>query len=123
MKPSRPRKGQARSLPASRALPPASELERLARVAKYSPRTFTDLCGYSRNAWQLRRLFHRSFGYSLRSWLQRVRISEARVRLLQGETPKGLLAELGFVDLSHLSHSFKRIHGDSPTQFLDSTGG
>jgi AraC-like DNA-binding protein len=95
-----------------------TELVQLAKAAKYNARAFAELCGYARDAWQLRREFRRRFRCSPRTWLNQARIKEAEARLLAGETPKEMFSDLGFVDLSHLSHSFRHVNGNSPSQFV-----
>ncbi|MGO8928261.1 MAG: helix-turn-helix domain-containing protein [Limisphaerales bacterium] len=99
--------------------PLAAELEQLAKTVKYSAGALARLCGYATNARPWRREFRRRFDCTPRTWLTRARIKEAKSRLLFGERPKEMIYDLGFVDLSHLSHSFKHIDGHSPSQFIN----
>jgi AraC-like DNA-binding protein len=99
--------------------PTPTELEQLARTVKYHPGALARLCGYATNAGRWRREFRRRFDCTPRTWLTRARIKEAKSRLVLGERPKEMIYDLGFGDLSHLSHSFKQVDGHSPSQFIN----
>jgi AraC-like DNA-binding protein len=100
--------------------PTASELEQLAKTVKYNLGDFAKLCGYATKAGRWRREFRLRFDCTPRTWVAEARIKEAKSRLLIGERPKAIIYDLGFVDLPHLSHSFKHIDGHSPSQFVNS---
>jgi AraC-like DNA-binding protein len=102
----------------SNRFPPAIELEQLAKTVKYNAGALASLCGYATNAWRWRREFRQRFDCTPRAWLTEARIKEAKSRMLFGERPKDMIYDLGFVDLSHLSHSFKHVDGHSPSQFI-----
>jgi AraC-like DNA-binding protein len=99
--------------------PEAAELQQLAKTVKYNAGALARLCGYSTNTGQWRLEFRRRFECTPRTWLTEARIKEAKSRLLFGERPKEMIFDLGFVDLSHLSHSFKHVDGHSPSQFIN----
>jgi len=98
----------------------ATELEQLAKTVKYNGGALARLCGYATNAGRWRREFRRRFDCTPRTWLAEARIKEAKSRFLFGERPKDMIYDLGFVDLSHLSNSFKHADGHSPSQFINS---
>ncbi len=103
----------------SNRFPTVTELEQLAKTVKYNVGALARLCGYATNAGRWRREFRRRFDCTPRTWLTRARIKEAKSRLVLGERPKEMIYDLGFVDLSHLSHSFKQVDGHSPSQFIN----
>jgi len=103
----------------SNCFPTATELEQLAKTVKYNAGDLAKLCGYATNAGRWRREFRRRFDSTPRTWLTEARIKEAKSRLLLGEKPKEMIYDLGFVDLPHLSHSFKHVDGHSPSQFIN----
>lgn len=103
----------------SNRFPTSVELEQLAKTVKYNVGNLAKLCGYATSAGRWRREFRRHFDCTPRTWVTAARIKEAKSRLLIGEQPKAIFHDLGFVDLPHLSHSFKHIDGHSPSQFID----
>lgn len=66
----------------------------------------------------LSRQFRSMTGMTVGSYIRKLRIETACQRLMNSPISLAeLAAELGFVDQSHLSHTFKRITGISPAAF------
>ena len=64
-------------------------------------------------------LFKRAMHCPPGSWLRRLRLARAHELLSRpGMTPTAVAAELGFYDVFHFSHQFKRQFGITPTGFL-----
>jgi AraC-like DNA-binding protein len=102
------------SMNSSNHFPTAPELEQLAKTVKYNIGALARLCGFATHVRRWRREFRRCFDCTPRRWLAEARIKDAKGRLLLGERPKEIVFDLGFVDLQHLSHSFKHVDGHSP---------
>lgn len=60
--------------------------------------------------------FSATFGMPPRRWIIRRRLEEARRRIMQGERPAAVCAEVGFKSLSHFSRAFKQQFGLPPSQ-------
>ena len=80
-------------------------LEQLAHIAELSPSYFS-------------RVFKAETGTSLSHYQMQLRIDRARKLLLQGTSIKKVAADLGFVDQSHLTHTFKRFVHTTPGRYV-----
>ncbi|MFD2614930.1 AraC family transcriptional regulator [Paenibacillus gansuensis] len=66
----------------------------------------------------LRRLVHRHTGYSLHEYVHRLKISEAKNRLLNtDQSVQDIAGSLGFADVFYFSRLFKKFSGVSPQHF------
>jgi AraC-like DNA-binding protein len=66
-----------------------------------------------------KRDFARIFGDSPRHWLQHKRLHQAHYLMLRtGRTASDVYLDLGFEDLTHFSHAFKKEFGFSPSKIL-----
>ena len=62
-----------------------------------------------------KRDFEKIFDTSPRKWLQQKRLQEAHYLLAKkGKSPLDIYLDLGFEDLTHFSHAFKRQYGYAP---------
>lgn len=79
-------------------------------------------CGLSRA--RFTRAFARSVGLAPRAWLRAMRVETAK-RLMRdrSRTLSEIAAITGFADQSHLSRTFKRATGMSPTEFRRAEAG
>ncbi len=68
---------------------------------------------------QLIRAFRRELGTTPHAWLIRLRISVGTAMLQRGERIASVASEVGFVDQTHFTRHFKRLHGQTPRRFLD----
>lgn len=66
------------------------------------------------------RMFKISTGETPHQRIMDIRIREATYRLKRGETQLETAIACGFVDQSHFSRTFKKHHGVTPKQFLNS---
>jgi AraC-like DNA-binding protein len=64
------------------------------------------------------RSFSRAFGVSPHAYVVGRRIDEARLRLLDGQPPALVAADVGFHDQAHLTRHFRRHVGTTPGQFV-----
>ncbi|MDF2936917.1 MAG: AraC family transcriptional regulator [Paenibacillaceae bacterium] len=64
------------------------------------------------------RLFTRSMGITPYCYLQAVRIGRAKQLLEQGMPPSETAQRTGFSDQSHFTHTFKRLIGLTPRQYM-----
>jgi AraC-like DNA-binding protein len=80
----------------------ANELARLTRVSQR----------------HLERYFGDCFGKAPQDWLNELRLVKAALLLSNGVHIKEVADQLGFRDVPHFSHRFKRYHGCSPSQFV-----
>jgi AraC-like DNA-binding protein len=62
--------------------------------------------------------YRREAGESVHAGAIRMKVEQARLLLLRGHSVKVVAHQLGFSDASHLSKTFKRHEGVSPTAFL-----
>lgn len=67
---------------------------------------------------QLHRLCRRELGLSLRDWFRAQRLAEGRRWLLTTRSVKQAALEAGFRQVSHFCREFKRVHGLTPSEFL-----
>lgn len=82
------------------------------------PVTLDQLAGLvSVSPFHLLRMFRRTTGLSPHAYLLHVRIERAKQCLRQGMPIASAAAEVGFVDQSHFTKSFKRVVGVSPGQY------
>jgi transcriptional regulator GlxA family with amidase domain len=88
---------------------------RLAAEAKYQANQLAKLNGVSPR--HLRRLFQKSIGYSPQQWLNEMRLQIAAQRLSENRSVKEIAMDLGFADVSHFSHHFKRERKITPSVF------
>ena len=66
------------------------------------------------------RVFKNAIGLSPYRYLVRIRVEHAKALLCEGEQSlKGIAAELGFVDQSHMTNVFRRVTGTTPKAFQD----
>ena len=75
---------------------------------------------FDRSVSHLVRSFHREFGISPNAYLTGVRVEQARKRLLQGQPPARVAAEVGFHDQAHLNRHFKRHVSVPPGRYASS---
>jgi transcriptional regulator GlxA family with amidase domain len=86
--------------------------EKLAREAKFHPAGMADLCSISVR--QMERFFMREFKTSPREWARVLRCRLARQLIAEGWSSKAVIADLGFVDGSHLGREFRKFYGVAP---------
>jgi len=68
--------------------------------------------------------FHKSTGLKFTDYVARVRLEEARTQLLNPNRRISEVAyEVGFQSLTQFNRSFKRVFGQSPTEFRDKLDG
>jgi AraC-like DNA-binding protein len=86
-----------------------------------------DLATLAREAglsrFQALRAFKRRYGLPPHAYQLCLRVSRARLMLLDGAAPADVAAHCGFVDQSHFNRHFKRIVGVTPTQYAAACGG
>jgi transcriptional regulator GlxA family with amidase domain len=70
-----------------------------------------------RTPFQIIRSFRRELGVTPHALLIRIRIQRATEMLSLGEPIAAIAADVGFVDQTHLSRHFKRIHSQTPGRF------
>ncbi|HEY6205617.1 MAG TPA: AraC family transcriptional regulator, partial [Chthoniobacterales bacterium] len=69
------------------------------------------------------KVFHRSTGLTFTDYVARVRLEDARARLLNPNLRISEIAyDVGFQSLTQFNRSFKRIFGQSPTEFRTQLG-
>jgi AraC family transcriptional regulator len=68
----------------------------------------------------LTRAFHISHGCSIRSYVSRRRMEQAKSALIRGESIKSLAPKLGFSNVSSFTTAFRREIGLAPAAFRDS---
>ena len=79
-------------------------LKQLAELVNFSP-------------YYLSRVFRSEVGVSLTHYQNQVRINQARSLLIEGMTIKQVAAKTGFVDQSHLTHTFKHFVQVTPGKY------
>lgn len=83
------------------------------------PLPLADLAAFAaRTPFQLIRAFRRELGITPHALLIRVRVWRGTWRLLQGEPIASIATGVGFVDQTHFTRHFKRVHGRTPGRFL-----
>ena len=70
-----------------------------------------------RTPFQIIRAFRRELGVTPHAMLIRIRIERATAMLARGEPIAAIAADVGFVDQTHFSRHFKRIHRQTPGRF------
>jgi AraC-like DNA-binding protein len=108
------------SAPATRSHDPtlADRLRQFLDAHCFAPVTLGIAAGeLEANVTHLVRSFSRTFGISPHAYVVGRRIDEARHRLLEGEPPALVAAEVGFHDQAHLTRHFKRHVGTTPGRF------
>lgn len=81
-------------------------------VEKFAQLTGRSLAGFKRD-------FKTTFDASPRQWLQEKRLTEARHLIeKKNKKPSAIYLDLGFESLSHFSHSFKKMFGKAPSEWL-----
>ncbi len=65
--------------------------------------------------------YRRDAGETPKTTMLRLRIEQARMLLLRGNSVKAVAHQLGFSDACHLSKTFKRLEGLSPKEFVRGT--
>lgn len=82
--------------------------------------SLTDLSALTqRTPYQIIRSFRRELGVTPHALLIRIRIQRATEMLERGEPIAAIAADVGFVDQTHFSRHFKRIHSQTPGRFRD----
>lgn len=85
-----------------------------ARAARYRVRPLAMLCGVSVRT--LERHIKLAQEKSPHAWLNNLRMTEARVLMLDGNSVKESAALLGYKDVSQFSKDFKHYYGTIPSQ-------
>ena len=85
-----------------------------ARVAHYHVGELAKLCGVSVRT--LERHIKEERDKCPHAWLDDLRMTEARVLRLDGNSAKEIAAMLGYKDASQFSKDFKKYHGVPPSQ-------
>ena len=67
---------------------------------------------------QMIRAFRKELGITPHAWLIRLRVERGTDLLKRGESIASVAAEVGFVDQTHFTRHFKRVHGETPARFL-----
>lgn len=71
-----------------------------------------------RTPFQLIRAFRRELGVTPHALLLRIRVVRGTAMLIDGEPIAGVAVDVGFVDQTHFTRHFKRLHGETPGRFL-----
>jgi len=87
-------------------------------AAPISVQDMADLSG--RSPFQMIRAFRKELGVTPHALLIQIRIKRATALLKQGVPIAGVAVDVGFVDQTHFTRHFKRMHGDTPGNFLKS---
>ena len=77
-------------------------------------------CGVSLR--QLERYFVEQCWSTPTDWLRQLRCCRAVELILRGYSNKAVIEELGFGNVSHLCHDFKKVFGRSPQSFSGAHG-
>ncbi|GGH73553.1 AraC-like DNA-binding protein [Filimonas zeae] len=81
-------------------------------VEKFAQLTGRSLAAFKRD-------FKKTFNTSPRQWLQEKRLLEARHLIeTKHKKPSAIYLDLGFESLSHFSHSFKKMFGKAPSDYI-----
>jgi transcriptional regulator GlxA family with amidase domain len=67
---------------------------------------------------QMIRAFRKELGITPHAWLIRLRVERGTDLLERGEPIASVASEVGFVDQTHFTRHFKRVHGETPARFL-----
>lgn len=67
---------------------------------------------------QMIRAFRKELGITPHAWLIRLRVERGTDLLERGESIASVASEVGFVDQTHFTRHFKRVHGETPARFL-----
>jgi AraC-like DNA-binding protein len=104
--------------------PIAGEREAIRRVREYLQDFYgedvtlnylAEIAGLS--PYYLSRVFKAEVGISLKQYQAQVRINRAKTLISKGVSLQQVAADTGFVDQSHLTHSFKRFVQTTPGQY------
>ena len=87
--------------------------ERLEGLQDVSLKTLADLSGLSTSRFM--HLFTEAAGVPLRQYILRLRLQRAWVELLAGTTVTSAACSAGFSDAAHLTRTFRRVLGVTPT--------
>lgn len=68
---------------------------------------------------RLRRLFKSEMNMTISEYMNRRRITEAKIFLLEGWSPNAVSKKFGFFDTSHFGRMFKKYEDMTPRQFID----
>jgi AraC-like DNA-binding protein len=83
------------------------------------PFSLATLAGIARlSVFHLAHSFRKATGFSPLAYRNQCRVSEARRRLLAGESIAAVALDVGFADQSHLTRQFQRIFGVSPGRYV-----
>ena len=67
---------------------------------------------------QMIRAFRKELAITPHAWLIRLRVERGTELLKRGESIASVASEVGFVDQTHFTRHFKRVHGETPARFL-----
>lgn len=83
-----------------------------------NPITLKDLSKVNaRTPSQIIRAFRKELGITPHAWLIRMRVARGTALIEDGEPIASVASEVGFVDQTHFTRHFKRIHGETPARF------
>jgi transcriptional regulator GlxA family with amidase domain len=123
--PTRPRSAASASGAALAALAGYALSQPVRRALDYllrnyaDPITVQDMADLSdRTPFQMIRAFRKELGVTPHALLIRIRVLRATAMLEQGEPIAGVAVDVGFVDQTHFTRHFKRVHGETPRRFL-----
>jgi AraC-like DNA-binding protein len=98
--------------------PVRSALQHMSRYFA-SPITLKDLSKVNNQTpSQMIRAFRKELGITPHAWLIRLRVERGTALLERGESIASVASEVGFVDQTHFTRHFKRVHGETPARFL-----
>lgn len=84
-----------------------------------SPITLKDLSKINdQTPSQMIRAFRKELGITPHALLIRLRVERGTALLQRGESIASVASEVGFVDQTHFTRHFKRVHGETPARFL-----
>mgnify|MGYP000047686409 FL=1 len=74
---------------------------------------------YFMNSDVLSRLFKKKYGVNITSYINDVRLTQAKIYLTAGYNSAQVSEMVGYHDSNYFSRVFKKYYGISPTQFVD----
>ena len=112
------------TVPAAPAVPQTAAIKQVQAVCAYLDQNYSEtitlqqlstLTGWSK--YHLLRTFTRQKGITPYSYLETVRVAQAKRLLVQGVCPMDAALRTGFADQSHFSNFFKKFIGLTPGQY------